>query len=135
MNLLLDTHVLIWLDAGSGRLSANALSTIDRALSEQTLWVSAVSFWEIGMLIEKGRLTLSLPLTQWRLELLSKGLKELPVNGSIAIDSTCFQLFHGDPMDRLITASAIHLSATLVTADNKILAWADQRCSVMDAAH
>ena len=56
--LLLDTHVLVWLDEGSPRLGKSALKITNQALATDQLGVATISFWEIAMLIEKQRLTL-----------------------------------------------------------------------------
>lgn len=121
--LLLDTHVLVWLDEGSLRLGAVALQAIDRALAEGQLGVASISFWEIGMLVEKGRLDIRMELDVWRLELLRNGLREIPLSGSIALRAGRLQDFHGDPADRMIVATALEHSSTLLTADRKILDW------------
>jgi len=80
--LLLDTHVLIWLDEGSSRLGTDALQVINKALATGQLGVTAISFWEIAMLIEKQRLTFQIELDVWRAELLQTGLQEIPLQGS-----------------------------------------------------
>jgi len=54
--ILIDTHVLVWLESGSNRLGKESLAVIDKALCDGVLAVSAVTFWEIAMLIEKKRL-------------------------------------------------------------------------------
>jgi PIN domain nuclease of toxin-antitoxin system len=120
---LLDTHVLVWLDEGSPRLGAKALQTIDRALASGQLGVASISFWEIAMLVRKRRLDIRIELDVWRLELLQNGLLEIPLQGSTALRAGQLQNFHGDPADRMIVATAIEHSATLVTADQKILDW------------
>ncbi len=121
--LLLDTHVLIWLDEGSSRLGTDALQVINKALATGQLGVTAISFWEIAMLIEKQRLTFQIELDVWRAELLQTGLQEIPLQGSTAIRAGQLKSFHGDPADRMIVATAIENSATLITADEKILLW------------
>jgi PIN domain nuclease of toxin-antitoxin system len=120
---LLDTHVLVWLDEGSPRLGAKPLQTIDRALASGQLGVASISFWEIAMLVRKRRLDIRIELDVWRLELLQNGLLEIPLQGSTALRAGQLQNFHGDPADRMIVATAIEHSATLVTADQKILDW------------
>ena len=54
--LILDTHVLVWLDEGSPRLGTEALQAINRALASGQLGVASISFWEIAMLVMKKRL-------------------------------------------------------------------------------
>jgi len=62
-------------------------------------------------------------LDVWRSDLLQTGLLEIPLQGSVAIRAGQLQMFHGDPADRLIVATAIENGATLMTADEKILSW------------
>ena len=121
--LLLDTHVLIWLVEGNERLGSDALEAINQSLANGQLGVSAISFWEIAMLIEKGRLEFCIELDTWRHELLQNGLQEIQLTGSAAIQAGLFKDFHGDPADRMIVATALEKGATLVTADRKILGW------------
>ncbi len=121
--LICDTHVLVWLDEGNPRLGANALQTMNKALATGQLAVASISFWEIAMLVEKGRLDIRIELDVWRLELLQTGLLEIPLQGSTALRADQLQAFHGDPADRMIVATALENSATLMTADRKILGW------------
>lgn len=121
--LLLDTHVLVWLDEGSSRLGKTALQIINEFLATGQLGVATISFWEIAMLVEKQRLVMKTELDVWRSDLLQTGLLEIPLRGATAIRAGQLQLFHGDPADRMIVASAIENGATLMTADEKILSW------------
>ncbi|MEA3548204.1 MAG: type II toxin-antitoxin system VapC family toxin [Thermodesulfobacteriota bacterium] len=121
--LLLDTHVLVWLDEGNLRLGKTALQSINESLATGQLGVATISFWEVAMLVEKQRLTMKTELDVWRSDLLRSGLIEIPLRGSTAIRAGQLQLFHGDPADRMIVATAIENAATLMTADKKILSW------------
>ncbi len=121
--LICDTHVLVWLDEGNPRLGANALLAMNKALATGQLAVASISFWEIAMLVEKQRLDIRIELDVWRLELLQTGLLEIPLQGSTALRAGRLQAFHGDPADRMIVATALENSATLMTADRKILGW------------
>ena len=56
--LLLDTHVWLWLVAGSPDLSTEARHTIDRAVAAGTLRIAAISLWEIALLASRGRIVL-----------------------------------------------------------------------------
>ncbi len=123
MLTVLDTHALVWLDEGSKRLGAKARKRIDKAFKEDQLAVSAISFWEIAMLEKKGRLSLSTPVSQLMEDLLQRGLQEIPVSGVISVIAAGLDNFHGDPADRLITATAISIPALLLTADQRILRW------------
>jgi PIN domain nuclease of toxin-antitoxin system len=121
--LLLDTHVLVWLDEGSHRLGSIALQAIIESLPAGQLGVATISFWEIAMLVEKRRLAMQTELDVWRSDLLQAGLVEIPLQGTTAVRAGQLQMFHGDPADRIIVATAIENGATLVTADEKILSW------------
>jgi len=131
--LLIDTHVLVWLDEASSKLGPVTRSIIDDALLARSLCVSSISFWEIAMLVQKGRISVRLELDVWRKELLQKGLNEVPICGSIAIRAGQLKNLHGDPADRIIVATSLERSATLVTADNKILGW-DGLSNKLDAS-
>ena len=120
---LLDTHVLVWLTEGNPRLGSDSLQTINSALKAGKLGVPAICFWEIAMLVAKQRLTLQMDLNVWRFELLQTGLLEIPLQGSTAIRAGQLISFHGDPADRMIVSTAIENSATLITADEKVLRW------------
>ena len=119
--IVLDTHVLIWLAEGSPRLGKKSLSLIDNALKAEELFVSVISFWEVAMLIEKRRLEMQMSVTLWRKSLIDNGLKEVDLTGDMVVYSANLNDFHGDPADRMIVATAISLTATLCTADEKIL--------------
>ncbi len=121
--ILLDTHALVWLDEGNKRLGQNSLSMIDQALQSKELYVSSISFWEVAMLVKKGRLEMQISIELWRKNLLKNGLQELSLTGDIAVHSALLDDFHGDPADRMIVATAIQATAKLCTADEKILAW------------
>ena len=69
--------------------------------------VSAVSFREIALLHDKGRLTLLRDLGAWRGKLFRDGLTEIPVDGEIGIRAAELADFHRDPADRLIVATAL----------------------------
>ena len=123
--ILLDTHVLLWQENGDRRLGIRARRAIEGVLQERKAAVSSISFWEIGMRIQKGRLEFLLDLDAWRGELLNQGLIEIPVDGVIATRAGLLADMHGDPADRLIVATALQ-GYQLVTADRRILDWPGQ---------
>ena len=97
--IVLDTHVLVWLTEGGDQLGPHARDLADEALGHGRLWVSAISFWEVGMLHIKGRVRMRQPLSAWRRELLDVGLTELQVTGDIGITAVELREFHPDPAD------------------------------------
>jgi PIN domain nuclease of toxin-antitoxin system len=121
--VLLDTHTLVWLVAQPDRLGRQALRLAEKAQSKSCLHVSAISFWEIAMLVQRGALKLRTSPDQWRADVLRLGVQETGVDGRIAIRATELMGFHPDPADRIITATALELGATLLTADAVLLEW------------
>jgi len=121
--ILIDTHVLIWLDEGNAKLGQESRTSIDQALQEGELAIAAISFWEVAMLVQKQRVEIKMDLGAWRRNLLEQGLLEISLHGGIALRAGSLQDFHGDPADRMIVATALEISATLVTADERILSW------------
>jgi PIN domain nuclease of toxin-antitoxin system len=121
--ILLDTHALIWLDQDDPMLGPIARQQADAALKGNRLAASAISFWEIAMLVAKQRIVIDVPLPIWRHDLLNLGLIEIPVSGEIGITSVQLDQLHGDPADRIIVATALFQSAVLMTADRKLLDW------------
>lgn len=121
--LILDTHVLLWWVNGSDSLSKVAEKAIRKTLSQGSeIIVSSITAWEVSMLIEKGRLTLSMDVESWFAEISQiDGVRFSPVDNEIAIKSTVLPgNFHKDPADRMIVATARKLAVPLVTADEKI---------------
>jgi PIN domain nuclease of toxin-antitoxin system len=120
--ILLDTHVLLWHERGDRRLGTQVRLVFENALQESQAAVSAISFWEVGMQIQKGRLALSLDLDAWRRDVLDHGVVELPVDGIISVRAGLLADMHGDPADRLIVSTALE-GHELLTADERILDW------------
>jgi len=121
--ILLDTHAAIWFATDSSLLGKNSRDLADEALDNERLVISAISFWEIALLVAKRRLVLARSPTELRLELLDAGVTELPLTGSVAILAVELENLHGDPADRLIAATAITHGATLMTVDAALLRW------------
>jgi PIN domain nuclease of toxin-antitoxin system len=63
--LLLDTHVWLWLVAGSSEVSAEGRQMIDRAVAAGTLRIAAISLWEIALLASRGRIVLGKSVGLW----------------------------------------------------------------------
>lgn len=124
--MIIDTHILVWWVSDTGELSKVAKKAITNSLSNNgEVLVSSISAWEIAMLVDKGRLALSMDVENWLNEVVQiDGVRFLPVNNEIGIKATALPgEFHKDPADRMIVATARTLAVPLVTADEKILRY------------
>jgi PIN domain nuclease of toxin-antitoxin system len=125
--LLLDTHVVLWLDSGDDRLRSSTCELIDGCWqSGGTVWLSAISVWEIALLVNTGRIELDLPIEAWIARFLERpGIRSAPLEHRAASRSYQWpDLQHRDPADRLLIATAIELACPLVTYDERILRFA-----------
>jgi len=122
-HLLLDTHVLVWLMFGEVKLGKKANRAIGLSARGNRLLVSAITPWEIGVLVAKKRIDLHQYTMQWvRTAISLPGINLTPLDPEIAVASTCLPFeIHADPADRILVATARHLGATLVTADHALL--------------
>ena len=113
--IILDTHIFIW---ATEKLVEKIPAKIRSALiAELVLGVSTISLWEIAMLVDKGRVILSMPLLSWFKAALSMPkVKLLPITAEVAARSGSLPI-HGDPADRLIAATAIEHDCFLATLD------------------
>jgi PIN domain nuclease of toxin-antitoxin system len=118
--ILLDTHALIWWLAEPKRIPSRATRAIATAVRDgDPIGVSSISVWEIAMLVDRGRLELTMDLDAWlaRVEALPF-LRFFAVDNRVAVRSTRLEDFpHRDPADRIIVATALAHGATLVTGD------------------
>ena len=125
--LLLDTHIALWLDSGDDALRPPTRPLIDDCWQNGgTILFSAISVWEIALLVDTRRIELDLPIEEWITRFVERpGVEARPLGHSAASQSyRLYQLEHRDPADRLLIASAIELVCPLVTYDERILRFA-----------
>lgn len=134
--IVLDTHVLVWVMDDDAKLGPQARETIVEASKADQVGVSAITPWEIALLVEKGRLRLAREVAEWLdAALAAPGVRLLPIEPRVALDSVRLPgAFHADPADRLIVAPARRWGATLITADAAIISYAKKgHVDVMEA--
>lgn len=122
MNVLLDAHALLWFLSGSSRLSARALACIQD--TQNTIFVSPATLWEIGIKDSLGKLTLPEPFEQLfpaRLE--ASGILILPILVPHLHQHRNLPPHHHDPFDRLVIAQALAEDMTLVSCDDEFPAY------------
>lgn len=120
--ILVDSHVWVWWAGDPGRVSPKARRALDKAMAANAIYVSSISVWEISMLAERGRLTLSMDVADWisRAEAMPF-FRFVPVDNTIAHRSVRLPgVLHQDPADRIIVATALTLGMPLVTKDQKL---------------
>jgi PIN domain nuclease of toxin-antitoxin system len=135
--LLLDTHTLLWMVESHPRLGLEAAKLLNRAGREDRIAVSAITPWEIALLVSKKRIDLHQDPMEWVNAALSlSGVHLVPLEPEIAVASTRLPFeMHADPADRILVATARHQGATLVTADTALLEFSKKGFfKVLDAA-
>ncbi len=116
MRILLDTHLLLWWLDASPSLSEEALTVIRDP--ENTIFVSAVSLWEIWLKQSLGKLRLPANFEEGLAE---ESFESLPLTASHARQVAQLPWRHRDPFDRLLVAQAQVENLVLFTA-NEVLA-------------
>ena len=127
--LLLDTHVALWLDSGDVRLRASTRALIDDCWRNGgTILLSAITAWEIALLVDTGRIDLDVPVEVWINRFLGRpGIQAVPLSHGAACRSyQLHHLEHRDPADRLLIATAIELDCPFVTYDERILRFGEK---------
>jgi len=120
MNYLLDTHVVIWSILDRNRLSKQVINELEN--SENGIFVSSLSFWEISLKFSSGKLKMN----GLRPEKLPELVKQIgfefislsPTDASSYNTPTAY--YHKDPFDRMLIWQAIQQNLTLVTKDERI---------------
>ena len=123
-SLLLDTYTLIGVVSEPARLSSRARDLVADAANP--LLVSSFSMYEIGVAVQKRRLTLSLPPDVWfGRAILQYGIQAVDVSWNIAATAIELPRIHADPGDRIIIATALNRDLTLLTPDRHIHKYPD----------
>ena len=115
MNLLLDTHVLLWAAIMPQRLSPAARRLLDETAAH--LWFSAASLWEVAVKRGLGRADFDVEPRRLRRGLLDNGWRELAILSEHAVATLDLPTLHSDPFDRMLLAQAHVEGLTLVTSD------------------
>jgi PIN domain nuclease of toxin-antitoxin system len=122
MSPLLDTHAWIWWIDQDQRLGAASIAALDALPRDERPWLSDISLWEVATLVERGRLSLDIPLAEW-LEAAAhpRSVRIAPITTAVAAAVAELPAsFHRDPADRVIVATARVLGVPLLTRDTRI---------------
>jgi len=112
LNLLIDTHALLWWLGDHPQLRAPARAALESPGS--VVWASAASAWEMTIKRAKGKLETPDDLVE---TLAASGVRSLPISVDHAVAAGALPRHHGDPFDRMLIAQAIAEGLTIVTRD------------------
>lgn len=116
MNLLLDTHTLLWFIGGDMSLSAAARRAIEDPSNDK--FVSIVSIWEIAIKVSIGKMHLTAPFNQlFPHQLQINGFDLLPVKIGHTSILTTLAFHHRDPFDRLLVAQSRVENMSIISVD------------------
>jgi len=116
MQVLLDTHTMLWFLLEDARLSRNAKSLIESP--DNQVLISPASYWEIAIKISLGKYTLEEDFEEFMdREILVNDLTILPITVKHVSVLVRLPFHHRDPFDRLMIAQAISEQVPLISAD------------------
>ncbi len=114
MNLLLDSHIILWWLADDPRLSPKARRLIERA---DDVYVSAATTWELALKASLEKLRIPEGFVETVEE---EGFRHLPITPLHAMAVKALPWHHRDPFDRLLVAQARMEGLRLVTAERRL---------------
>lgn len=121
MNLLLDTHIVIWFITNDDKLSKKVKDLIED--SKNKCFVSIASYWELSIKYALGRLNLNSTIEEIFNIIEKSGFDILPITLNHIIQLSKLQHFHNDPFDRLMISQSITENLSLVSNDNYFPAY------------
>lgn len=122
MRALLDTHTFIWWVIDDSRLSSTARNII--ADSENILFLSAASAWEIVIKVRLGKLNLPEPPEIYIPSRLTiNKFESLPIQMPHALQVIHLPALHQDPFDRILIAQSQVETMSIITVDTKIIQY------------
>jgi PIN domain nuclease of toxin-antitoxin system len=120
VKLLLDTHIWLWSVTDPSRLTIRVAKAL--ADTENELWLSSVSVWELTVLHRKRRLKMLSDIPAWvATSMEDLKLIEAPLTVEVALAVASISFSHADPADHLLAATAKVFELTLVTADEHLI--------------
>ena len=112
MNLLLDSHALLWALHAPDRMRPEAVAAIRD--SRNAVYFSAASAWELELKAAKGKLALP---QDWLRVAEATGFLQIPVTAAVAQASARLPWHHSDPFDRVLVAEALERGLHVATRD------------------
>lgn len=125
MNLLVDTHAMLWFVAGDERLSPKARQAIESPGA--TIYISIASWWEMAIKCSLDKLQLAKPIEQFMAERVEEGFRVLSVEMRHLPALVALPFHHRDPFDRLIIFQAMLERMPVCTSDSQFAAYDIER--------
>ena len=117
MQLLIDTHILIWFLEGNNLLPKSKQQIISNSQNE--IFVSIASIWEIAIKISVGKLNLANPLTDIIKQIAIEDIEILPISTEHTLQVSTMPFHHRDPFDRIIIAQSQVENLPIITDDSE----------------
>jgi len=123
MNILLDTHILLWAVADSNKLSDKATELLEDGANG--LFCSVASLWEIAIKSTLSRSDFQIDIPKLRHALPDMAIQELPVTGTHTEQLIQLPIIHNDPFDRMLIAQSIAEPLTFITRDKLLQSYSN----------
>lgn len=124
MNLLIDSHVLLWWWADLSSLSEPAHRALD---AKNRVYVSAAVAWELAIKVNSGKLGARGLINDLPRFLAEEGFRRLAISTDHALRAGLLPRHHADPFDRMLAAQAQALNFPIVSADRIFDSYGVQR--------
>jgi len=121
MNLLIDTHVLLWYLIDDSQLSVSSIRKIENP--SNNIYVSIASLWEIAIKINIGKLDLHIPFKKLQKEVLNNNFTILPIEFTHTVQLSKLEPIHRDPFDRILISQALVENFTIISKDTTFSAY------------
>jgi PIN domain nuclease of toxin-antitoxin system len=114
MNVLLDTHALLWALTDESKLSERVRNLLPNA----STWFSIASLWELLIKAQIGKIPLPKPTGPFVMSKLAfNGVQILPVSADHVLRIESLPMHHRDPFDRMLIAQSLHEKLPIVSSD------------------
>jgi len=121
MNLLLDTHAILWFLNGDKKISEKVKKIL--ASPANDTFISIVSLWEIAVKLSLGKLSLKTTLNYLFRIIEKQGFHFLPITPEHIICAATLPMNHRDPFDRIIISQALTEEMTIITRDESFAGY------------
>jgi PIN domain nuclease of toxin-antitoxin system len=121
MQILIDTHILIWFLEGNNLLSSKHQKLL--ANSQNEVFVSIASIWEMAIKISLGKLTMSNSLADIVKQLSVENIQILPILPKHTLEVLTLPFHHRDPFDRIILAQTKIENLNLISVDTEFIKY------------